>query len=134
MTLPDFASLLARRVSGFVLRPGPYVCGEREWGGYPWWLSQVHGIIIRDNNKPFLDASENYIANLARDLKHLQVTERGPILMVQVENEYGSFGDDMDYKIAMRDMVKKHFDFSLYTTEGGAKSVSRRWLYFRSTC
>lgn len=94
----------------------------------------MHGIIIRDNNKPFLDASENYIANLARDLKHLQVTERGPILMVQVENEYGSFGDDMDYKIAMRDMVKKHFDFSLYTTEGGAKSVSRRWLYFRSTC
>lgn len=119
--IAKFAELADEEGLKIVLRPGPYVCGEREWGGYPAWLAQVPGIVIRDNNKPFLDASRNYIANLAKDLKHLQVTEGGPILMVQVENEYGSFGEDMDYKIAMRDMVKDYFDIPLYTTDGGGK-------------
>lgn len=118
--IAKFSTLAQEEGLKIVLRPGLYVCGERDWGGYPAWLSQVPDLVVRDNNKPFLDASRQYIKNLADDLKHLQVTEGGPILMVQVENEYGSFGDNMDYKIAMRDIVKEYFDIPLYTTDGGA--------------
>lgn len=120
--IAKFATIAQEEGIYIVLRPGPYVCGEREWGGYPYWLSQVPDIVIRDNNAPFLEASRNYISRLAEDLKHLQVTKGGPILMVQVENEYGSFGENMAYKIAMRDMVKASFDVPLYTTDGGAKN------------
>lgn len=119
--IAKFATIAQEEGIYIVLRPGPYVCGEREWGGYPYWLSQVPGIVVRDNNTPFLAASRNYVSRLAEDLKELQITNGGPILMVQVENEYGSFGEDMDYKIAMRDMVKASFDIPLYTTDGGGK-------------
>lgn len=70
-----------------VLRPGPYICGERDWGGFPAWLSTVPGLTVRTYNEPYLNYSTRYLERLAADLRHLQVTEGGPILMVQVENE-----------------------------------------------
>lgn len=72
-----------------ILRPGPYVCAEHEWGGFPAWLSGVPDMVVRSNNKPFLDASRSFTDRLAKDLNLLQVTNGGPILMVQIENEYG---------------------------------------------
>lgn len=106
----------------FVLRPGPYVCGEREWGGFPYWLSREPGLVPRSNNGPYLDATKRYLSKLADDLKHLSVARGGNLLMVQVENEYGSYGEDMAYKLAMRDMTRALFDVPLYTTDGGAKA------------
>lgn len=47
-----------------VLRPGPYVCAERDWGGMPGWLSQISGMAIRANNKPFLDATDAYLVSI----------------------------------------------------------------------
>ena len=102
-----------------VLRPGPYICGEREWGGFPSWLTQTPGLIVRDYNRPFLDAAESYITNLAADLGQLQVTHGGPILMVQVENEYGSYGDEHNYTMALKKIVQEKFDTVLYTNDGG---------------
>ncbi|KAJ5956161.1 hypothetical protein N7501_010440 [Penicillium viridicatum] len=72
-----------------ILRPGPYVCAEHEWGGFPEWLSEIPGMVVRDNNKPFLEASKAFIDRLAEEVGDLQVTNGGPILMVQIENEYG---------------------------------------------
>lgn len=108
-----------------VLRPGPYICGEHEWGGFPFWLSEVPGMVVRSNNKPFLSATKSYLQNLARDLKPLLITNGGPILMVQVENEYGSYGDDHVYIGAMRDMLKAAFGnkVHLYTNDGGGESM-----------
>lgn len=106
-----------------VLRPGPYICGEHEWGGFPAWLSEVPGMVVRAKNKPFLDATQSYINNLAKDLKALSINKGGPILMVQVENEYGSYGSDHQYVGALRDMFKKAFGLPLYTNDGGAKSM-----------
>ena len=68
-----------------ILRPGPYVCAEWEFGGYPSWLQNNKDLVIR-NNKPFLDSCNVYIKKLADEVKELQITHGGPIIMVQVEN------------------------------------------------
>jgi beta-galactosidase GanA len=102
-----------------VLRPGPYICGEHDFGGFPAWLSEVPGLVVRDYNAPYLNASRKYLTKLAADLKHLQVTHGGPILMVQVENEHGSFGEDHQYIAALRDILKSNFDVPLYTNDDG---------------
>ncbi|KAM3548904.1 hypothetical protein MY1884_008980 [Beauveria asiatica] len=105
-----------------VLRPGPYICGERDWGGFPAWLSQVPGMAVRQNNGPFLDAAKSYINRVGRELGSLQITHGGPILMTQLENEYGSFGTDKKYLAALAAMLRDNFDVFLYTNDGGGKS------------
>lgn len=104
------------------LRPGPYVCAERDWGGFPAWLSQVPGMEVRENNGPFNDAARQYIDRLGKELGHLQITKGGPIVMVQLENEYGSFGKDKKYLAAQAEMLRDNFDVFLYTNDGGGKS------------
>ncbi|KAI9685469.1 MAG: hypothetical protein M1820_010799 [Bogoriella megaspora] len=104
-----------------ILRPGPYICGEREWGGFPAWLAEIPGMVVRSYNQPFLDAATSYIERLADDIRDLQITRGGPILMIQVENEYGSYGDDHNYTTALRDLLRANFDrdIVLYTNDGG---------------
>ena len=101
-----------------VLRPGPYICGEHEWGGFPAWLDQIDGMQVRSNNQPFLDASKKFIDRLGAELGDLQVSKGGPILLVQLENEYGSFDKDKDYLQALADMLRDNFDVPLYTNDG----------------
>jgi len=74
-----------------ILRPGPYACAEWEFGGYPWWLQNNPDLVIRTNNKPFLDSCRVYINKLAEQVKGLQVSHGGPIIMIQAENEFGSY-------------------------------------------
>ncbi|KAA3439784.1 beta-galactosidase [Rufibacter hautae] len=76
-----------------ILRPGPYACAEWEFGGYPWWLQKNKNLVIRANNQPFLDSCRVYINKLAEQVKGLQVSKGGPIIMTQVENEFGSYVD-----------------------------------------
>jgi hypothetical protein len=102
-----------------VLRPGPYICGEREWGGFPAWLADVPGMLVRSYNEPFLKAAESYLRNLSKDLSPPLISHGGPVLMIQVENEYGSFGNDHNYTFAIRDMLVANFDSVLYTNDGG---------------
>ncbi|KAI5295705.1 hypothetical protein KEM56_005586, partial [Ascosphaera pollenicola] len=65
-----------------VLRPGPYICGEHEWGGFPAWLNTIKNMAVRQNNEPFLDEAKKYVDALGKQLRPLQITEGGPILMV----------------------------------------------------
>ncbi|KAI0536968.1 family 35 glycoside hydrolase [Xylaria digitata] len=102
-----------------ILRPGPYICGEREWGGFPAWLAQVPGMRVRSSNVLFMEAAEKYLVRLAADLEDTQVTRGGPMLMVQVENEYGSYGEDHVYTTGLRDILRRNFDVPLYTNDGG---------------
>ena len=74
-----------------ILRPGPYVCAEWEFGGYPWWLQNVEGMEIRRDNEQFLKYTKLYIDRLYKEVGHLQCTNGGPIIMVQCENEFGSY-------------------------------------------
>ena len=74
-----------------ILRPGPYVCAEWEFGGYPWWLQNIEGMEIRRDNPQFLKHTGIYINRLFKEVGHLQITNGGPIIMVQAENEFGSY-------------------------------------------
>ncbi|WP_365865523.1 beta-galactosidase [Chryseobacterium sp.] len=74
-----------------IIRPGPYVCAEWEFGGYPWWLQKNKDLEIRRNNKAFLEECEQYIHQLAQQLVPLQINHGGPVIMVQAENEFGSY-------------------------------------------
>ena len=74
-----------------ILRPGPYACAEWEFGGYPWWLQNCKGIELRRDNPVFLKYTQAYINRLYQEVGKQLITKGGPIIMVQVENEFGSY-------------------------------------------
>ena len=74
-----------------VLRPGPYICGEWDLGGYPSWLLKDPEMLLRSSQPNFLDPARRWMLRLGRELAPLQASRGGPILAVQIENEYGSF-------------------------------------------
>ncbi len=103
-----------------ILRPGPYICTEWDFGGFPAWLLKGHSMVVRSRDADFLAATARWLDRLGSELGPLQVEEGGPILMVQVENEYGSFGKDHEYMQQMHDQLK-HAGFTravLYTADG----------------
>lgn len=107
-----------------LLRPGPYACAEWEWGGYPYWLANIPDLKVRSRDPRFLAACGRYLQAVGKELAPYQITKGGPILMVQVENEYGSYGNDIIYKEFIRDTLKKSgFDCPLYTVDGPSESM-----------
>ena len=102
-----------------ILRPSPYICAEWEFGGLPAWLLKEDGIRLRCNDPRYLEHVMAYYDQLLPRLVPLQVTHGGPVLMMQVENEYGSYGDDKDYLAALRDgMIARGVDVPLVTSDG----------------
>lgn len=111
-----------------ILRPGPYACAEWEFGGYPWWLQTDSNLVIRTYNKPFLDSCKVYLNKLAEQVKDLQVTKGGPVVMVQAENEFGSYVSQRKdipleqhkkYNNAIRTLLKDAgFDIPMFTSDG----------------
>ncbi|MHB8635510.1 MAG: beta-galactosidase [Fimbriimonadaceae bacterium] len=107
-----------------ILRPGPYVCSEWEWGGFPYWLANIPGIQIRQNNAQFLKASRQWLDRLGKELAPLTIKHGGPIILCQVENEYGSFGSDHSYMEAIhRQLLHAGFDCQMYTADGSGRSM-----------
>jgi beta-galactosidase len=106
-----------------LLRPGPYSCAEWDFGGYPAWLLAAPDMRVRSTDARFLDAARKYMLEVGRQLAPLQITRGGPILMVQVENEYGSFGHDHAYMQSIEKMIRDAgFDVTLYTADGSGPS------------
>ena len=102
-----------------ILRPGPYSCAEWDFGGFPGWLLATPNIRVRSTDTRFLNAARRYMLHVGVELAPLQITRGGPILMTQVENEYGSFGKDHNYMQAIRKMiVDAGFDVPLFTADG----------------
>uniref|UniRef100_A0AB33IR45 Beta-galactosidase n=1 Tax=Prevotella sp. GTC17253 TaxID=3236793 RepID=A0AB33IR45_9BACT len=89
--LRQFIKTAAEEGMMVILRPGPYCCAEWDFGGYPWWLQTEKDMVIRTDNEPFLKACRTYLTQLAGQVKDLQITNGGPIIMVQAENEFGSY-------------------------------------------
>ncbi|WPO84366.1 beta-galactosidase family protein [Chryseobacterium sp. JJR-5R] len=105
-----------------VLRPSPYVCAEWEFGGYPWWLLKERDMKVRSTDPKFIAAYTRYIKALAKQLIPLQVTRGGNILMIQIENEYGSYSDDKNYMDLNRKIFREAgFDGILFTCDGAEK-------------
>ena len=101
-----------------VLRPSPYVCAEWEFGGYPYWLQNEKGLVVRSRESRYLEEYKRYLIALGKQLAPLQINHGGNILMVQVENEYGSYGDNKEYlAINRRIFQEAGFDGLLYTCD-----------------
>lgn len=102
-----------------ILRPGPYVCAELDFGGFPAWLLRTPGLRVRSMDPRFLSATDRFFKRVAQEVAPLLSSRGGPILMVQVENEYGSYGDDRDYMNTMLRQVREAgFDLPLFTSDG----------------
>jgi beta-galactosidase len=98
-----------------ILRPGPYSCAEWEEGGLPWWLLKDPNIQLRTRDPAFIEPAKAYLRQVGKELGPLQITRGGPILMVQVENEYGSFGTDTRYMGELRQTLRDAgFDVPLF--------------------
>ncbi|TWU72777.1 hypothetical protein ED733_003394 [Metarhizium rileyi] len=119
--ITGFVNLAKEQGLYVVLRPGPYVGVERDWGGFPYWLSQVPDLEVRSNNKPFLKAVRDYLTQLAKDLAPLQISKGGNIIMFEVENDYSAYSTDRKYKKAIRSILNSLFEVPLYVTELGGR-------------
>ena len=102
-----------------IVRPGPYACAEWDFGGLPIWLLRTPDIKVRCSDPRYLAACESYILKIAEVIRELQVHRGGPVLMVQVENEYGSFGNDREYMLALKGFWEKAgIEIPLFTADG----------------
>ena len=105
-----------------ILRPGPYVCAEWEFGGFPWWLLRdgpSDRKFLRTSDPAYMTPAGRWLKEVGRVLTPLQVNQGGPILMVQVENEYGSYGSDKVYLGQVRDqLLAAGFTVPLFHCDG----------------
>lgn len=105
-----------------ILRPGPYVCAEWDLGGYPSWLLKDRSLTLRSTEPRYIAAMNAWFSRLARELSPLLFHNGGPIIAIQVENEYGSFGNDHAYIAAVKEALLKSglasTDTLLYTADG----------------
>ncbi|MBQ9465879.1 MAG: beta-galactosidase [Muribaculaceae bacterium] len=102
----EFCRLAQRHGMWVIVRPEPYVCAEWEMGGLPWWLLKAD-IPLRSCDKRFIDHVRRFENEVGRQLAPLTINNGGPIIMVQVENEMGSYGTDPEYVAAVRDIVRQ---------------------------
>ena len=107
--IAEFCRLAKKNGMYVIVRPGPYVCAEWEMGGLPWWLLKKKDIKLREQDPYFMERVDKFEEKVAEQLAPLSIQNGGPIIMVQVENEYGSYGEDKAYVSAIRDIVRKHF-------------------------
>ena len=128
----EFCRLAQEEGLWVVLRPGPYACAEWEGGGLPWWLLKNPDIKLRTRDEAFMTPARAWLKEVGRVLGPQQVTHGGPILLVQVENEYGSFGTDADYMGDVRSaLLDGGFDVPLFACNppGDLKNGRRSDLF-----
>jgi len=102
-----------------IIRPGPYVCAEWELGGIPPYLLRIPDIKLRCMDPRYMAVAERYMKALAVELKTYLITNGGPILMLQIENEYGSYGNDRNYMARLKNIwVENGIDVPFFTGDG----------------
>ena len=102
-----FCKLAQQHGMYVIVRPGPYVCAEWEMGGLPWWLLKKKNVALRTLDPYYMERVGIFMKEVGKQLAPLQVDKGGNIIMVQVENEYGSYGTDKPYVSAVRDLVRE---------------------------
>jgi beta-galactosidase len=114
----EFVRIAQQEGLWVILRPSPYVCAEWEFGGYPYWLQNEKGLEVRSKEAQYLKEYQSYIKEVGKQLAPLQINHGGNILMVQIENEYGSYGSDKEYLGINQKLFKEAgFDGLLYTCD-----------------
>lgn len=106
-----------------IVRPGPYICSEWEFGGLPWWIQADEDMEIRCMNKKYIERFDLYLDRLCAEIKPYLTTNGGPVIMVQCENEYGYYGDDKAYLNYLKQgFIDRGIDVPLFTSDGTSKS------------
>jgi beta-galactosidase len=117
--LQRFIRLAQQEDLWVLLRPGPYVCAEWDFGGLPPYLLKDPELRVRTMYPAYMRAAERYMTQLARLVRPLLVTRGGPILMVQIENEYGSYANDRAYMLRLQTVWKTlGIDVPYFTGDG----------------
>ncbi|XP_054223547.1 beta-galactosidase-1-like protein 3 isoform X5 [Homo sapiens] len=123
LDLEAFVLMAAEIGLWVILRPGPYICSEMDLGGLPSWLLQDPRLLLRTTNKSFIEAVEKYFDHLIPRVIPLQYRQAGPVIAVQVENEYGSFNKDKTYMPYLHKALLRRGIVELLLTSDGEKHV-----------
>ena len=122
--LAEFFRLVREEDMWLIVRPGPYVCAEWELGGIPPYLLRIPDIRLRCLDPRYMAAAERYMSKLAEVIKPYLITKGGNILMLQIENEYGSYGTDKEYLSRLRDIwVENGIDVPFFTGDGPTEKM-----------
>ena len=106
-----------------IVRPGPYICAEWEFGGLPWWIQTDENIEIRCRNTEYITRFDLYLDRLLNEVRPHLCTNGGNVIMLQCENEYGYYGDDKEYLGYLKDgFIKRGIDVPLFTSDGTSKA------------
>lgn len=111
LDIKQFIELAGELGLWVIVRPSPYICAEWEFGGLPAWLLKEDNVRLRSSDPKFLGYVKHYYKKLFEILTPLQIQNGGPIILLQIENEYGYYGDDTHYLLALKEMM----------IQGGAK-------------
>jgi beta-galactosidase len=114
-----FIEIVREEGMWLILRPGPYVCAEWELGGIPPYLLRIPDIKVRCMDPRYMAAAEKYMGKLAAEIKPYLITNGGPVLMLQVENEYGSYGNDRNYMARLKEVWTENGINTPYFTGDG---------------
>ncbi|MEY2193529.1 beta-galactosidase [Neobacillus sp. BF23-41] len=130
--LAHFFQLCADRGLYVIARPGPYICAEWDFGGFPWWLSTKKGIQYRSADPFFLQYVDKYFDQVIPIIDEFQLTKNGSVIMVQIENEFQAYGKpDKAYMEYLRDgMMSRGIDVPFVTCYGavdGAVEFRNFW-------
>ena len=107
-----------------IIRPGPYICAEFDFGGLPSWLLAYDNMSIRCNDPKYLAKVRPYYHELLSRIAPHLCTRGGGVIMVQIENEYGSYGDDKNYLQRVVDIYREEgIDCLLFTGDGVVPSM-----------
>ena len=121
----EFCRLAQKNGMYVIVRPGPYVCAEWEMGGLPWWLLKKKDIRLRERDPYFMERVKIFEQKVGEQLKPLTIQNGGPIIMIQVENEYGSYGEDKPYVSEIRDCLREIYDQAPPTAPVGASIAGK---------
>uniref|UniRef100_A0A7M6DLT0 Beta-galactosidase n=1 Tax=Clytia hemisphaerica TaxID=252671 RepID=A0A7M6DLT0_9CNID len=122
--LVKFIELAQQQDLLVILRPGPYICAEWDYGGFPAWIYSMCKDKIRTSDATYMKLVDRWFKNLFPRLEHLLYENGGPVIAFQVENEYGSYGCDHEYMNNMVDLLKKYVPSSLlFTTDGASDGM-----------
>ena len=124
LDIEDFLATAAELGLYAIVRPGPYICSEWEFGGLPWWLLKNDGIRLRCMEPDYIAEVDRFFDSLIPRIAAHQITEGGNVILVQVENEYGSYGDDSEYIRYLADGLRRRgINVPLFTSDGTNKQM-----------
>jgi len=122
LDLVEFIKMAGEEGLMAIVRPGPYICAEREFGGLPWWLQAMDDMEIRCLNPVYMKHFTIYLKQIFERVRPLLCTNGGNVIMLQCENEYGYYGDDKEYLKKLYEIYRENgIDVPLFTSDGTSK-------------